>query len=100
MWRFNWYTEALRINPDLFNAHSNLGVIYAAQGELDQAVGHFSQAIRIKPDSAGAYCNLGIALQSQGKTDKAAEAFRKALAIDPNNRQARAALDRLQTSNP
>ena len=94
------YAEALRINPDLFNAHSNLGVIYAAQGELDQAIDHFSEAIRIKPDSAGAYCNLGIALQSQGKTGKAVEAFRKALAIDPNNRQARAALDRLQTSNP
>jgi tetratricopeptide (TPR) repeat protein len=96
----NQYTEALRINPDLFNAHSNLGVIHAAQGDLDQAVVHFSEAIRIKPDSAGAYCHLGIALQSQGKTDKAAEAFRKALAIDPHNRQARAALDRLQTSNP
>jgi Flp pilus assembly protein TadD len=75
-------------------------VIYATQGKLDQAVGHFSEAIRIKPDSAGAYCHLGIALQSQGKTDKAAEAFRKALAIEPDNRQARAALDRLQTSNP
>ncbi|MHC4625061.1 MAG: tetratricopeptide repeat protein [Planctomycetota bacterium] len=94
------YAEALRLNPDLFNAHSNLGVIYATQGKLDLAVDHFSEAIRIKPDSAGAYCHLGIALQSQGKTDKAAEAFRKALAIDPDNRQARAALDRIQTPDP
>jgi len=94
------YIEALRINPDLFNAHSNLGVIYAAQGKLDRAIENFSEAVRIRPDSAGAYCNLGIALQSQGKIDAAAKAFRKALAIDPDNKQARAALDRLQTPTP
>ncbi|HUT28904.1 MAG TPA: tetratricopeptide repeat protein [Sedimentisphaerales bacterium] len=93
------YNEALRINPDLFNAHSNLGVIYAAQGKLDQAIGHFTEAVRIKP-APGIYCNLGIALQSQGKINKATQAFKKALAIDPNHKQARQALDKLQTSNP
>jgi tetratricopeptide (TPR) repeat protein/4-amino-4-deoxy-L-arabinose transferase-like glycosyltransferase len=93
------YNDALRIYPDLVNAHSNLGVIFAAQGKLDEAVAHFDKALRIKP-AAGIYCNLGIALQSQGKIDKAAEAFRKALAIDPNHKQARRALEKLQTSNP
>lgn len=44
------WTHALAINPELDYAHSNLGVVLAAQGKTDEAAGHYREALRIKPN--------------------------------------------------
>jgi Flp pilus assembly protein TadD len=48
------YSEALRIHPDYFQAHHNLGVTLALQGDRKGAAYHFSEVLRIKPDDARA----------------------------------------------
>ena len=57
-----YFTEAIRLKPDLANAYFNRGVTYAFRGEFDDAIKDFCEAIQIKPDFAEAYYNRATAL--------------------------------------
>lgn len=76
--------RAIEIEPELAEAHNNLGNALKAQGTLDEAVACYQQALRIKPDYAEAHSNLGIALKAQGKLDEAVASYREALRIKPD----------------
>jgi tetratricopeptide (TPR) repeat protein len=78
------YHQALRINPSLAEAHTNLGNACKDQGKLDAAVGEYREALRINPNDAGAHYNLGIAYKDQGKLDAAVGEYREALRINPS----------------
>jgi protein O-GlcNAc transferase len=78
------YRQLLATQPNLAEAHSNLGSALAGQGKLDEAVAAIRQAISIKPDYADAYSNLGNALTRQGQLDEAVAAYRQAIRIKPN----------------
>ena len=75
--------EALRINPNDFQVHINLGVILAERGKLEQTIKHYQESIRLRPDNAKVYNGIGLALDRQGKLDSAVAYFNKALQIDP-----------------
>jgi tetratricopeptide (TPR) repeat protein len=49
------YERALAINPDHFEAHSNLGIILKNQGKFDDAMAHYERAIALGPDYAEAH---------------------------------------------
>ncbi len=78
------WREAIRIKPDIAEAHSNLGIALADQGKLNEAVAEFRTAIRINPDDAEAHFNLGIALKAQGKLDETIAAYRTAIRLKPH----------------
>jgi tetratricopeptide (TPR) repeat protein len=42
--------QALRIKPDLPEAHYNLGIALEKAGRVPEAIQHYKQALRIKPD--------------------------------------------------
>jgi tetratricopeptide (TPR) repeat protein len=44
------FKKALAINPQLAEAHRNLGMVFARQGKLDEAIAHYKEALRIRPD--------------------------------------------------
>jgi cytochrome c-type biogenesis protein CcmH/NrfG len=75
------YRDAIRITPDLPEAHVSLGVALAGQGKLDEAVAEYRAAIQLPPDSAATQYFLGKALAAQGKRDEAIAEFRKTLDI-------------------
>ena len=54
--------QAVRLKPDLAEAHSNLGNALKGKRQLDEAIVSYRQAIRLKPDLAEAHNNLGNAL--------------------------------------
>lgn len=56
------FQHALRINPDSWLAHYNLGYTLARRGMVDDAIFHYREAVRINPDYPEAQNNLGIAL--------------------------------------
>ena len=58
--------EALRIKPDIAEAHNNLGNILRDRGLLDDAVAALRQSIRLTPDFAQAHYHLGVALLLKG----------------------------------
>ena len=61
------YREAIRLQPDYADAHTNLGIALHAQGKLEEAIAAYRTAIRLQPDDARPTYNLGTALQDQGK---------------------------------
>jgi tetratricopeptide (TPR) repeat protein len=77
--------QALRLKPDLAEAHYNLGNALGQQGSLAEAIEHFQQALRVKPDHADAHSNWGVALTRQGKLAEAIEHFQQAIHIKPDD---------------
>ena len=43
------YREAIRLDPDLIDAHNGLAVTLANQGKLEEAVAEFREIIRVDP---------------------------------------------------
>src|SRR5262245_1930706 len=77
------YRQALAAQPNLAEAHCNLGLALTGQGKFDEAIAACRQAIAIKPDFANAHSSLGNALAAQGKPDEAVAAYRQAIGIKP-----------------
>ncbi|MDF5738401.1 MULTISPECIES: tetratricopeptide repeat protein [unclassified Nostoc] len=79
-----YYRQAIALQPDLVQAHNNLGEVLQKQGRLNDALKSYQQAIKIKPDYPYAYHNLGYYFQEKGKLEEAIEAYKKALNIQPD----------------
>jgi predicted O-linked N-acetylglucosamine transferase (SPINDLY family) len=52
------YQHALKINPELPEAHQNLGIAYREMGQTPEAIQCFERAIELRPDYTLAHCNL------------------------------------------
>jgi tetratricopeptide (TPR) repeat protein len=77
------FEHALRVTSGNHVAHTNLGLLLAGQGELDEALDHYAEALRIKPDLIEARMNMGAALAEQGKLQEALLQYRKVLELKP-----------------
>ena len=77
------WNEALALNPEDAQAHSNLGVLLASVGRADEAMAHYRKAMEFEPDYADGYTNLGIALARAGKLDDAIPYLEKAAQLSP-----------------
>ncbi len=67
------YREAIQLNPNDAEAHSNLGVILSYLGRYEEAEEEFRKSIQIYPNNTFAQSNLGILLQylkQYGKAEK------------------------------
>ena len=53
---------AIRTQPELVQAYSNLAGALKATGEVDEAVRQYREAVRVDPNCAEAYYDLAIAL--------------------------------------
>ena len=76
------YTEALKLNPQMFVAYHNRGIVYSDKGEYDAALQDFSTAIENNPDYTKAYYNRGVAYQRKGEYDAALQDFSRAIKLD------------------
>jgi tetratricopeptide (TPR) repeat protein len=77
------YARALQLRPRFTEVHTNMGVIYAEQGDVSAAIYHFQSALILEPRSKDAHFNLAVALQNQGKTEDAIFQYREVMLIDP-----------------
>lgn len=71
----------LRIDERNASAYNRLGILYAKQRSLDDAIECFEIAQSLEP-SASSLHNVGLIYLETGSYDKAALAFEQALAID------------------
>jgi tetratricopeptide (TPR) repeat protein len=78
------YLKALAINPELAQAHNNVGLIWLRGNLLDKAHSAFQRALTHAPGYAEAQNNLGIALQKMERIDEAVAAFRRAITLAPS----------------
>ena len=84
--------EVVRLKPDDFEAHNNLGLALKAQGRLDRAIAEHREAIQIKPDHALSHAGLADALLRQGKTGEAIIELREAIRLKPDFAEAHGSL--------
>ncbi|XP_009858570.2 UDP-N-acetylglucosamine--peptide N-acetylglucosaminyltransferase 110 kDa subunit isoform X2 [Ciona intestinalis] len=75
--------HAIKTNPMLAEAYSNLGNVYKERGQLQEALDHYRHAVRLKPDFIDGYINLAAALVTAGDLEGAVHAYFSALQINP-----------------
>ena len=83
------YREVLRLDPDSYDAHLNLGVLHGLADRNGEAAASLERAIDIDPNRADAYALLTIAYIRTGRAEEGLRQLEKALEIDPDHPRAR-----------
>ena len=81
--------RALRIDPDLAEAHASRGLAYLICEDYELAESEFKFALDLNPRSFEAYYYYGRTRFHQGDMEMAAELFAKAAAVNPDDYQSR-----------
>jgi Flp pilus assembly protein TadD len=79
------FQTALRLAPDFYPAHNNLGTIYLAQSDFVAAEGEFETARRLKPSDAETYFNLGNVFLLTKRYKDAERNIQEGLQKQPNS---------------
>ncbi len=77
--------RALELQPNLFNAHHQLGIVLQQIGRREEAARSLEQAVRINPSDPKARLNLGIALAGLERFAQAETHLRKAVKLVPKS---------------
>ena len=75
----------MRIKPDHYKAHYNLGLTLADLGNLPAAAEQFSAALKINPQFVDAHYHYGLLLSRQGHYDEAEKHFQQDVLFEPRN---------------
>jgi len=84
------FQQALRLNPNQFNAWLGMGLLAEQQGRVNDAAEDFSRSLQLRPTADG-FFRLGQVLAMTGHSSDALNAFQNALQLDPNMAEARQA---------
>jgi tetratricopeptide (TPR) repeat protein len=76
------YKEAIRKNPNDFDAYFNLGGCYSRLGNEKEAMLATKEAVRIRPNYAFARIALGLNYHNLGQYDQAIKTFKQAVRLD------------------
>ena len=74
---------AIKKNPQLAEAYSNLGNVFKEKGQLQQALDHYRHAVTLKPEFVDGYINLAAALVAAAELEQAVQAYCTALRLNP-----------------
>ena len=77
--------EAIKIKPDVPEAHLNLGNVFDGLKRYDEAAQEFQTAAKLQPKSPDPYYNLGGVYYKMNRMPDAITAYRKAAALNPND---------------
>jgi tetratricopeptide (TPR) repeat protein len=93
-----WLSAAIRVNPNHFRAHVNLGVTLQALRRYEEALAAHRAALALNPDGAASHANLGRSLLSLGRATEGGRALQTAVRLDPSFAEERELLGRLEAS--
>jgi Flp pilus assembly protein TadD len=77
------YRAALRLAPDFYQAHNNLGGAYTKKGDLKSAEQELRRALQLNPNSAQADFNLGNVLYLTNRNAEAKKLLEEGLRHAP-----------------
>jgi len=80
-WAASSYLQAISLDPTNPILRVNLGGIFYALKNYDEAVRQFSLAVNLKPDYANAHYNLAAALKEKGQTAEAVRELEQTLSL-------------------
>jgi Flp pilus assembly protein TadD len=78
------YQEALRLNPQLQEAHTALGDLLNELGRTDEAITNYYAELKIHEQPV-THENLGVLLVKHGRIDEAMEHYESAARLDPRD---------------
>jgi Flp pilus assembly protein TadD len=81
------YREALRLDPDIVEAHNNLGNLLDAVGKPEEALIEYQAAVRLRPETPLVHENLGSQLMELGRFDEAMREYQEAARLAPGDSQ-------------
>jgi tetratricopeptide (TPR) repeat protein len=79
---YRGYAQALAQDPDLGEAHVNLGRLLQLAGRTKEAIEHYRLSLRAGSSDPTAAFNLGTALEELGRWSDALVAYRQAIKAD------------------
>jgi TolB-like protein/DNA-binding winged helix-turn-helix (wHTH) protein/Tfp pilus assembly protein PilF len=80
--------EALRLSPNLGEAHMALGLcLYWGEKNYDAALKEFEVAAATSPNNAEIYIYVGGIYRRQGRWRESVASFERAMSLDPRNRE-------------
>jgi len=82
------YKDALKINPNLFQAAFNLGALYYQNKKTTEAIDYYQKAVAIQPTAAEALYNLGVCLVQAKRPEEAVTQFQQVTSLKPNHAKA------------
>ncbi|MDX2271506.1 MAG: tetratricopeptide repeat protein [Cyanobacteriota bacterium] len=75
---------AIRLDPNLLEAHIGMGITLSRLGNQRGAINAYTTALNLKPHHTPTHYNLGIALFKQGELKEAIASFEKTLQLEPS----------------
>lgn len=82
------FEQALSAQPEMADAHANLGSTLCLRHMPRRACDHLARAVELDPGSVETIANFGHALRQCGRLDDALDAYELALSDDPENLEA------------
>jgi len=76
------YNQVLSINPRLYQAHIQIGVLQKDMGNLSLAIENHKKALGIKKTAIKAHFNLGLAYKANGDIDNAKASFEETVRLN------------------
>jgi tetratricopeptide (TPR) repeat protein len=76
--------EAVRLDPDFYQAHYNLARALEESARPHDAIEHYRSTVRLRPAEAAAHYNLARLLEQTGQKPQAIEHYRQAIAVQPD----------------
>jgi predicted TPR repeat methyltransferase len=86
------FRRAVELQPDMAEAHNNLGLVERDLGALERAVTCFERALELQPGNVAALLNLGTSLTRLKRADRAVEVCRQVCALSPDMAESHFAL--------
>ncbi|MGD0790562.1 MAG: tetratricopeptide repeat protein [Terriglobales bacterium] len=83
------YEEALKIAPEYYPAHNNLGTLYLGKSDFQSAEAQFRESVRLDQNEAQAYFNLGNVLMLTGRYTESEAVLEDGLRRRPDSAFAR-----------
>lgn len=79
------WRQALRLAPDLADAHYSLALLLHEQRRPDAAIDGYREVLRIDPRHVPALNNLGSALARLGRLEEALHCYEQAVSLNPDH---------------
>ena len=79
------FDEAIRLDPQYFDAYLNRGGAWSRKKEFDRAIDDLSEAIRCRPTAARAFESRALVWWNKHEYDKAITDFDEAIRLAPSN---------------
>jgi tetratricopeptide (TPR) repeat protein len=83
------FEESVRLNPESFEAMSDMAGIYNNRKDYDRAIDICEKAIKVNPSFPEVYNNMAIAYYNKGNTQTAVDMLEKAVLLNPASETAK-----------